>query len=69
MELTAEYEATDCRNETRKEWIERECADKTTVNELNDAGKNDVQQVGVDQFQLLRCIVDVVVVEFVQNYA
>lgn len=62
--ITSKHKATDSRNEARQKRIERKCTDQTAIHELCDTGQNDVQQVGVDNLQLLRCVVDVFVVEF-----
>lgn len=61
--LTAKYKATDCRNEAGQKWIEWKCSNQTAIQELNDTGKHNVEQISVNQFKLLRRIVNVFIVE------
>lgn len=57
-------EAADGANEAREERVEGECAHKAAVNKLDDAGQQNVAQVDVHHFQLLRCVLHIVIVEF-----
>lgn len=67
FDLTTEHEAADRWYESRQKWIERECSNQAAIHELNDTGKHDVKQVGVNQFQFLWRIINVFIVEFVKN--
>jgi len=44
----AQHERRDRRYEAREECVERKCAHKTAVQELDHSRQQDVQQVGVD---------------------
>lgn len=61
---TAQHKTADGRNETGQKRIEWKRSDQTAIHELCDAGKDDVEQICVDHFQFLWCIIDVFVVEF-----
>jgi len=47
-------EGSDARDETRQKRVEGKGADEAAVEELDDAGDEDVTHVGVDQFEFGR---------------
>lgn len=67
MRLTSENEAADGRNEPRQEGVERECADEHTISELQNSSQQNVDEIRVDQFELLRRVVLVLIVELRQH--
>ena len=66
-ERGAQYERGDRRYEAGQKRIEWKRADQQTVDKLNDAGEQNVEQVGIDDFQIARCSGQVIPVEFVDD--
>lgn len=66
-ERGAQHERGDRRYEAGQERIEWECTDEQTVGELDDAGQQNVEQVGIDDLQIARCSRQVIPVEFVDD--
>lgn len=60
---TCEHEAGDGGAEAGEERVEREGADEQAVDELGNAGEKDVEHVRVDELQLARRGLLVVLVE------
>lgn len=50
---TAQDETADGGDESGQERVEGKSADENAVDELENAGQQDVEEVGVDQLQLL----------------
>lgn len=67
VRLTSEDEAADGGNESRQERVEGECADEHTISELQNSSQQNVHQIRVDQFKLLRRVVLVLIVELRQH--
>lgn len=66
-ELTSQHETADGADEPGQERVERKSSNKAAVNKLRDAGQQNVQQVGVHDFQLLGRVVGVLIVELGQH--
>ena len=64
----AQNERGHRRYEARQERVERECAHKTTVDELYDSGQKNVEEIGVDQLQPSRRPTAILAVEPVQHF-
>ncbi len=60
---TGEDERGDGGDEAGQEGVEGEGADETAVGELEDAGEHDAEHIGVDEADLARRLLAVLLVE------
>lgn len=67
--LTSQHEAAHARDEARQERVEGKGANEHTIDELHDSGEQNVNKIGIDDFQLLWCVALIFIVELCQDRA